>query len=150
MNIQRVKQGAKITLYNGVFMILFGVFYIVFAKFNMKSNFQAIEGIWQLFSKYNPKIAFLFVLLNVMIGIFLISLGIIVIYMSHFILKRKEKMTWVILFLSGVVGWGGLLAISFLIKNYLLIGLSFFGWVSFIIGTFLPIGYYWEKKYREY
>ena len=145
-----VKQGSKITLYNGIYMILFGIFYIFFVRFNMKSNFQAISGIWKLFEKYNPQIATMFILLNIIIGIFMISMGIIVIYMSYFIIKRKEKMAWVILFLSGIIGWAGLLTASILIKNILLITLSAIGWLSFIIGMILPIKYYLEKGYREY
>jgi len=150
MNIQRVKQGAKITLYNGVFMIIFGLYTIFFSEFNMKNSFTAISGIWILFAKYNPKISVLFILLNIIIGIFLISFGIIIIYLSYFIIKRKEKITWVVMFFSGIIAWGGLLIINILIKNIFLIILSFIGWLSFVIGMFIPIRYYLEKKYREY
>ncbi len=150
MNIQKVKQGSEITLYNGVYMILFGIFYIVFIKFNMSKNFQAISELWGFFIKYNPKIAFLFSLFNILTGFFLISFGIITIYLSDFIKKRKEKMTWVILFISGIISWGGLLIISFLFKNILLIILSLIGWFFFIVGMLLPIRYYLEKGYREY
>ncbi len=150
MNLRKVKQGAKITLYNGVYMILFGIFYIVFIKFNMEYNFEAISELWGFFAKFNPGISQLFFLFNILIGLFLISGGVTTIYLSDFILKRKEKMTWAILFLSGLIAWGGLLIISVLFKNPLLIGLSFIGWVIFIIGMLLPIKYYLEKSYREY
>jgi hypothetical protein len=150
MNIQRVKQGAKITLYNGIYMILFGIFQIFFAEFNMKNNFQAIDSIWELFVKYNPKIYKLFILSNISIGILLISLGVFIAYLSYFIIKRKDKMAWVILFVSGIVGWIGLLIISFLFKNWTLIILSLIGWIMFIFGMVLPISYYIEKNYREY
>ncbi|MFA5174534.1 MAG: hypothetical protein WC438_05115 [Candidatus Pacearchaeota archaeon] len=150
MNIQRVKQGARITLYNGIYMIVLGAIYIAFVKYIMKSNFQAIDSIWKLFEKYNPKLANLFLYYNVIIGIFLISLGIIIIYVSYFIYKRKDKASWVILFLSGIIGWAGLLVVSILIKNPLLITLSGIGWATFILGMVLPIKYYLEKGYREY
>ena len=150
MNIQKVKQGAKITLYNGIYMILFGIFYITFIKFNMKHNFNVIDELWGFFAKFNPEISYLFYLFNIIIGLFLISTGIFTIYLSDFILKRKEKMTWVILFLSGLISWGGLLAISVLFKNLLLVILSFIGWFIFIVGMLLPIRYYLEKGYREY
>ena len=150
MNIKRVKQGAKITLYNGIYMILFGVFYIVFIKYNMEKNFNAISELWGFFAKFNPEISYLFYLFNVIIGLFLISSGVTTIYLSDFILKRKEKMTWAILFLSGIISWGGLLIISILFKNSLLTGLSFIGWLIFIVGMLLPIKYYLEKSYREY
>lgn len=71
-------------------------------------------------------------------------------YLSDFIFKRKEKTTWVVLFISGIISWGGLVIISFLFKNKLLIILSFIGWGLFIIGMLLPISYYVSKGYREY
>lgn len=150
MNIRRVKQGARITFFNGIYMILFGIFYAIFIKFNMKQNFNAISELWLFFAKYNTKITFLFYLFNILIGLFLISTGITIMHLSDFIIKRKDKMTWVVLFLSGLISWGGLLIISFLFKNYILIILSFIGWFLFILGMLLPIKYYLEKDYREY
>jgi len=150
MNIQRVKQGAKITLYNGIYMILFGIFHIFFAEFNMKNNFAAIDSIWRLFVKYNPKIYKLFILSNISLGILLISIGVFISYLSYFIIKRKDKMAWTILFVSGVVSWIGLLIISVLFMNWTLIVLSAIGWAMFVFGMILPISYYLEKNYREY
>ena len=150
MNIKRVKQGANTTFYNGIYMIFLGIFYILFVKFNMNSNFESISELWGFFSKFNPEISYLFYLFNVLIGLFLVSTGITTIYLSDFIYKRKEKMTWVILFLSGIISWGGLFAISILFQNWILITMSFVGWLSFIIGMLLPIKYYLEKSYREY
>ena len=150
MNIQRVKQGAKITLVNGIYMIFLGAFFIVLVNFNMKQNFNAINQLWGFFSKFNPEISFLFALFNILLGIFLISAGIIIIYLSDFIIKRKEKITWIILFISGLVTWGGLLTISIFLKNLYIIGFSFIGWLSFIIGMLLPIQYYLEKNYKQY
>ena len=150
MNIKKVKQGSKITLYNGIYMILFGFFYIFFAEYNMKNNFQAIDSIWRLFVKYNPKIYKLFILSNVSIGILLISIGVFIAYLSYFIIKRKDKLAWVILFISGIVSWVGLLIISFLFKNIILIILTLIGWAMFVFGMLLPIRYYVEKTYREY
>jgi len=59
-------------------------------------------------------------------------------------------MTWVILFTSGIISWVGLLIISILFKNWLLIILSLIGWGTFSLGMILPIRYYMEKRYREY
>ena len=42
MNIRRVKQGAKITFYNGIYMILFGIFYAIFIRFNMKQKLSLL------------------------------------------------------------------------------------------------------------
>jgi hypothetical protein len=150
MNIQRVKQGANITYYNGIYMIFLGLYNIFFVGFNMKYNFNAISQLWGFFAKYNSNIAYMFYLFNVVIGIFLISEGVVIMYLSDFIFKRKEKMTWVVLFLSGIISWAGLLTVSILFKNYWLISLTFLGWITFVTGMLLPIKYYLEKNYREY
>ncbi len=150
MNIQKVKQGAKITIYNGIYAILLGIFFMLFINYNMKKNFDSINQLWGFFSKFNPEISFLFFLFNLIIGIFLLIFGIIIIYLSDFIIKRKDKMTWVVLFLFGIIGWVGLLITAILLKNIVLIGLTFVGWISFIFGMLLPIKYYLEKDYREY
>lgn len=150
MNIRRVKQGAKITLFNGVYAIILGFFYIIFSKWILKSSFQAIDIIWQLFEKYNPKIATLLNLINYTLGVQLISMGVFIIYLSYFIMKRKEKITWVILFISGLIFWAGVFTINIFIGNMNLIALIGFGWLVFIIGMLIPIRYYLEKPYREY
>jgi len=150
MNIRRVKQGSQITFYNGLYMILLGLYFIIFVNYNMKQNFGAVSELWGFFSKFNEGIAFLFLLFNIIIGIFLVTHGITIMYLSDFIYKRKEKMAWVILFIAGIISWAGLLTIMVLVRNWVLIGLSFIGWVSFVVGMLLPIRYYLEKRYREY
>lgn len=150
MNIQRVKQGAKITLYNGVYIILFGIFHIFFAEYNMKNNFQAIDSIWRLFVKYNPQIYKLFILSNISLGILMVSIGVFILYLSYFIIKRKDKLAWSILLVSGIISWIGLLIISLLFKNWTLIILSSIGFVMFVFGMLLPARYYLEKNYLEY
>ena len=150
MNIRKVKQGARITWYNGIYMILFGIFYTIFIKFNMNQNFKAISELWEFFAKFNPEITFLFYLFNILIGLFLISTGITMMHLSDFIIKRKDKMTWVILFISGLIAWSGLSIIAYLFKNQILIVLSILGLAIFIFGMLLPISYYMEKSYREY
>ena len=71
-------------------------------------------------------------------------------YLSNFIIKRKDKMTWVMLFIFGIISWAGLLTTTILFKNWLLIILSLIGWMVFVIGMLMPINYYLEKSYREY
>ena len=150
MNIQRVKLGAKITLYNGIYMILLGILEIFFLDYVMKQNFNAIDQLWGFFTRYNSDIAKIFNLQATIIGILLISQGIVIIFLSYFIIKRKDKMAWIILFLTGMISWAGLLIISILLKNLLLMGSMLLGWLSFIMGMLYPILYYLEKSYREY
>ena len=150
MNIQRVKQGARITLYNGIYMILLGIYNILFIKVNMKISFNSISLLWGFFSRYNGNVAYFIYILNILIGVLLISQGIVIIYLSDFIIKRKEKMTWTVLFLSGILTWAVLLVISILLNNWLLSILTGLGWLSFLFGMVLPIRYYLEKNYREY
>ncbi|MBS3079619.1 hypothetical protein J4218_05845 [Candidatus Pacearchaeota archaeon] len=150
MNIQRVKQGARITLYNGIYMILLGIYQVFFIKTNMRITFNSIFLLWGFFARYNSNVAYLFQLFNILIGILLISQGILIVYLSDFIIKRKEKMTWTILFLSGIISWAALLVISILFNNWLLIVLTAIGWLTFLLGMVIPIKYYIEKNYKEY
>ena len=150
MNIQKVKQGARMTYANGFYMMLLGLFIIFFDNFNMKINFNSIEQLWGFFSKFNSQIANIFILFHILIGIMLLTSGIIIVYLSDYIIKRKEKMTWVMLFLFGVTNWVTLLIITILLKNNILIIITFIGWLTFSIGMLLPISYYLQKNYREY
>ncbi len=150
MNIQRVKQGASITFYNGLYMIFIGIFFIVFYDFNMKNNFSHVTQPWGFFVKFSADVSYIFLLLNILLGIFLIAGGITLMYLSDFIYKRKEKFTWVMLFIIGIIFWAGLLTIFIFMKNIILIVLTFLGWASFVFGMLLPISYYLEKNYREF
>jgi hypothetical protein len=150
MNIQRVKQGAKLTYYNGIYMALLGIFYIFFTNIYIRPIFKGISESWGFFLRYDAKIANLIILFNILIGVMMISNGIFMSYLSDFIIKRKEKITWVMLFIAGIISWGGLLLMTILFKNITLIILSGIGWLSFIVGMVLPIKYYLEKSYREY
>lgn len=150
MNIQRVKQGARITYLNGLYMILLGFFIIFFDNMNMKANFNAINQLWGFFSKFNPEIANIFSLYHILIGTLLIPSGIIIIYLSDYIIKRKEKMTWIMLFLFGIIEWVSILIIALLLKNIFLIIITFIGWAMFCLGMLIPLEYYLQKNYREY
>lgn len=150
MNIQRVKQGAKITFYTGIYMIILGIFFIFFIGLNMREIFNSTSKLWGFFITYNWDISYLFYLFNILVGTLLISNGIAIAYLSDFIIKRKEKITWVMLFITGITSWAGLLTISILFKSIILIVLSFIGWLVFIIGMLIPISYYIEKPYKEY
>jgi|TARA_B100000315_G_C14085586_1_gene366836 hypothetical protein len=150
MNIQRVKQGARVTYANGVYMMLLGLFIILFDNMNMSTNFNSINQLWGFFSKFNPEISYIFILFHILIGTLLFSSGIMILYLSDYIIKRKEKMTWIILFIVGIINWVALLIISIILGNILLIILTAIGWLTFIFGMLLPIKYYLEKSYREY
>ncbi len=150
MNIQRVKQGARITYANGVYMMLLGLFIILFDNMNMKADFNSINQLWGFFSKFNPEIANIFILFHILIGTLLFSSGIMILYLSDYIIKRKEKMTWIMLFIVGIINWVALLIISIILGNIFLIILTAIGWLTFILGMLLPIKYYLEKSYREY
>jgi len=150
MNIQRVKQGASITFYNGLYMVFVGIFCMFFYQFNMKNNFNGINQLWGFFIKFNPDISYIFFVLNLILAVFLIGGGITIMYLSDFIYKRKEKFTWVMLFIVGILFWASILTGFIFLKNIILIVLTFLGWASFVLGMLLPISYYLEKSYREY
>jgi len=148
--VQNIKVGSRITYLNGIYAIILGLFYIIFFKFIIKINFRKIDAIWQIFEKYNPQISQIFIRLFILKGIFIIALGIILIYLSLYILKKKDKNAWFVLFIIGVLFWASLLVIEIFDKNIYTIIASAVGWIMFIIGMLLPIKYYIEKEEEGY
>lgn len=148
--LEKIKKGAWITLLNGGYTILFGILYLSLMSFILKINFRHIEIVWQVFQKYNPEANFLIVRLMILKGIFIIAIGIIITYLSNYLLKKKEKITWVILFTIGIIFWPAVLVMEFLDGNIYTITASSIGWITFIIGMLIPIKYYTQREYSEY
>jgi len=148
--VQTIKLGSKITIFNGIYAILMGIFYIFLFNWIMKEKFSSIDKIWNIFHKYNPEISSLFIKTFIIEGLLIIALGICIIYLSYFILRRKDKAAWIILFIMGIILWPTLLVMDILDKNVFMIVLSFIGWITFIIGMIIPIKYYLQKSYNEY
>ena len=148
--VQNIKIGSRITLLNGIYAILLGIVYLVFARNILKINFSAIGSLWAFFDKFNPEIGSLFVRLFILVGLVIIATGAGITYLSHMISKKKEKDYWVVLFLIGIIFWIGLFTIEALNKNLYTIIASFIGLLSFIIGMLIPIKYYFRKPYETY
>lgn len=148
--LEKIKRGSWITLINGVYAVLFGILYMALMMFILKINFHKIEIVWQVFVKYNPAINFMIVRLMILKSIFIIAIGIIITYLSNYILRKKEKPAWVILFIVGIIFWPALLTMEFLDGNIYTSIAAFVGWISFIIGMLIPIRYYTQREYDEY
>ena len=148
--LEKIKAGSWLTLINGIYAIIFGVLYMAVMNFILKTNFHQIEIVWQVFVKYNPSINSMIARLMILKSIFIIAIGIIIVYLSNYILKKKEKPAWVILFIIGLIFWPALLTMEFLDGNIYTIVAAFIGWISFIIGMLIPIKYYTQREYSEY
>jgi len=148
--VQNIKRGSRITYLNGLYAIILGIIYLALFKIILKLNFRKIDVIWEVFSKYNPEISGLLVRLFFLKAVFVIVMGIIIIYLSRYILKKKDKNAWFVLFIIGVMFWASLVVIEAFNKNWYTIGAASFGWVMFIIGMLLPIRYYIESEYTDY
>ena len=150
MRVKLIRIGSLITLYNGIYAILVGLFFIFFSKFLILKYFESFPEIWEiLVKKWLSDISNYFLIL-IYTGCLLISFGIFIIYISVFINKRKDKLAWVILFLAGIIGWAGMFVLNIFAKNIIISILSFVGWGSFIIGMLLPIKYYLKKEYPTF
>ncbi len=147
MRVRIIRLGSIITLYNGIYAILYGIILILFKSIIMAEYFTKIPATWGIFKRSFPYRAQIYSSLLTMHGFLLISFGIFIIYMSYFILKRKDKLAWVILFLSGILSWASLFLINVFTGSWILRSLSFIGWVSFVIGMVFPIKYYLGKNY---
>lgn len=148
--LENIKKGSRITIFNGIYAILLAVFYFIFFNFILKTNLKAMDIVWQVFSKYNPQINSLILRLMILKGIFILAIGILIIYLSVYIFKKKDKASWIILFIVGLIFWPSLLTFELLDKNWYTAGASFFGWLTFVIGMLIPIKYYTQVEYDEY
>jgi len=143
--IENIKLGSKITLINGIYAILLGIFYLIYKEFILKISFRAFDASWGFFDRYSPEISALFSRLFILVGLIIIASGICIIYLSYQIHRKKEKDLWIVLLVIGMIFWSGLFIIEALNKNVYTTALSFIGWLSFIIGTVIPIKYYVQR-----
>lgn len=148
--LERIKTGTRITLFSGIFAGIYGLLHIIFINFLLRMNFEEVDVVWKVFSKYNAEMAGVIFRLALLKGIFIITIAIAIIYLSSYILKRKDKVAWVILFIIGILFWPALLTMEILDKNLITIAASGLGWLIFIIGMIIPIRYYLEREYTEY
>ncbi len=146
MKASLIRLGSKITLYNGIYAIAYGVFIVIFGKLLLSEYFRKIPLNWNIFSENFPERAGLHFSLLLVQAFFLISIGIFTIYLSYIILKRKDKLAWVVLFSGGIISWASFFIINALIGSWIIRALSFVGWVSFVIGMVIPIKYYVSKE----
>jgi len=147
--IERIRRGGRITYFNGIYAMITGFLYVVFFWFILNTDFHAIKAVWPVFVKYNPEISSLFMRLLVIKGIFILSIGLIMVYLSSYILKKKDKYAWYVLFIIGILFWGSLLVIEILNRNLYTITLASIGWLMFLIGMLIPIKYYLKNDYDE-
>ena len=148
--VENIKLGSRITYFNGIYAVLTGLYYIIFCNWILKTNLRAFSSVWAVFSKYNPDLAMLLVKLQVIQGILVIALGLSIIYLSAYIARRKDRSAWVALFVMGLLLWAGLLTLEILNWNLTNIIITGIGWLMFIIGMLIPIGYYLGKSDYEY
>ncbi len=148
--LQNIKRGAWFTIFNGVYAILFGALYIGLFEFILRSNFSAIDVVWQVFAKYNPATSHLIIKLLIFKGIFIMTIGIIIIYLATYLLRKKDRDTWISLFIIGVLFWPSLLTFEVLDGNWYTSIIVGIGWVMFIIGMLIPIRYYSQRDFTDY
>jgi len=150
MKIKLIRWGSLMTMYNGIYAIFYGILTLSFSKVILSEYFNSSPVPWRLFASSFPYRANLYYSLLLTSSFFMISLGIFIIYISYFVLKRKDKLAWVILFSGGILSWASLFIISWITGSWIIRVLSFVGWVSFIIGMALPLKYYLKKDYHEF
>jgi hypothetical protein len=148
--VKNIKRGSWITFYNGIYAMIMGIVYIFFINAIIKMNFRAIDAVWQVFSKYNPELSGMIIRILVLKGFLVFAIGVAIVYLSNYIIKKKDKSAWVVLFIIGLVFWGVLLTVEALDGNIYTIVAASIGWLTFIIGMLMPMKYYLQKEYIEY
>jgi hypothetical protein len=150
MKVRKIRLGSLITLYNGIYAIIYGIILIFFKNLIMQEYFIKAQVSWNIFTDSFPYRADIYLALLTMKGFMLVCFGIFIIYLSYFILKRKDKLAWVVLFTSGILGWASLFIVNLITGSWILRGLSFIGWASFVLGMIIPLKYYLGKNYQTF
>ncbi len=150
MKLKLIRWGSLITLYNGIYAITLGLFMTIFSKFLIKKYFEPFPEIWEILVKKWISDLSQYHLILIYTGFLLVSFGIFVIYLSIFIMKRKDNLAWAVLFFGGILGWASIFVVNILAKNLIMSLLGFIGWISFIIGMVIPIKYYLQKGYPRF
>jgi hypothetical protein len=150
MRLKLIRLGSLITLYNGIYAIILGFFMVIFSKFLIKKYFEPFPEIWEILVKKWLSDISQYHLILIYAGLLLVSFGIFVIYLSVFIIKRKDNLAWAVLFFGGIVGWASIFIVNIIAKNFIMIILSFIGWASFVTGILIPIKYYLQKGYPKF
>lgn len=140
--LEKVKWGARLNYYNGIYAFILGIINIAFFEFVLKTNFAAIKVVWSVFSQYNPGISYLLVKLIILKGVLIIAVSIILMYLSSYIYRKKDRTAWLILLIIGIIFWPGLLIMEILDKNLWTIIFVSIGWIVFLIGILIPVRYY--------
>lgn len=148
--VENIKRGSKITLFNGLYAMVYGIISLCLMDIFIKRDFRDISVVWQVFAKYNPEIANMLFRFIIIKSILIIIVGIMIIALSNYILKKKDKTAWVTLFVTGLMFWGSLLTVDIMQGNLITIIISLVGWIMFIIGILLPVRYYLQRDYTEY
>lgn len=150
MKTKLIRLGSLITLYNGIYAIVYGVLILIFSRVIIAEYFRKNPIPWSLFTVNFNYPAKLYYSLMFTDAFLLISLGIFIIYLSYFILKRKDKLAWLVLFPAGIISWAGLFIVNIIMGSLIITVLSFIGWVSFVIGMVVPLKYYIQKEYSGF
>lgn len=150
MRIKLIRLGSLITLYNGIYAMIYGALLIIFNEVILSEYFIKTSVRWDIFAKSFPYRAKLYSSLLLTHAFFLISLGVFIIYLSYFILKKKDKLAWVVLFSAGIISWASLFIINVMMGSWIIRVSSFIGWVSFAIGMVIPLKYYIQKGMPDF
>ena len=146
MKIKLIRLGSIITLYNGIYASILGFFFIFFNKFMISKYFEEFPEVWDILVKKWISEISQYHLILIYTGFLLVSFGIFIIYLSVLIMKKRDKLAWVVLFSGGIFGWAGVFVINILAKNLIMVIVSFVGWASFVLGMIIPIRYYIRKE----
>jgi hypothetical protein len=150
MKLKLIKLGSLLTLYNGIYAIIMGFFMVIFSKFLIKKYFEPFPEIWDILVKKWISDISQYHLILIYTGFLLAAFGVFIIYLSIFVMKKKDNLAWFVLFFGGILGWASIFVVNVLAKNLIMSILGFIGWASFIIGMLIPIKYYIQKGYPRF
>ena len=108
MSINAVRVSSIILLVVHLMLIISGFTLIFAPDYFLANEFKGYTGQkWEEFIKSDSKITSFFLLEATQMGLFMITLGVILIIITLFAYRKGDKWAWYLLLFSNTLGWGG-------------------------------------------
>lgn len=130
------KKGWIFLLINGGYAIIYSLILGIFTEFIVKSRVNA-AGI--IFESLEEGLVVQYLNLTLSNSYLLISFGIFTIFLGLSSFKAGYRLAWFAYFLSGGIGWFGLLVSDLSFGSILIIGMDIFGIITYILAVLIPM-----------
>lgn len=129
-----IKRGATVMMVMSVFALVLSLMWIFITEILFVSDFAAYTG--QTYADYlatSPPYAEMYIFTKKLLGIALLSISVMMIFITHNAYRRGERWSWFALLVTGAITWGSLIGYK-IVLGYFKLSMSS---MTFIVGAIL-------------